>query len=343
MANNIDEDSQSLLLKMALQYTGGDETKAKAMVAGEYFDNIALKCKYLLRDSNHSGLLIAFFNTVDGGHISFFNTADTANSITFAQTDMGDSWSKFVDEITTLLTGSFGTELPGGKDMFISEMSSADFITAVKNRDELSIREKIVDILKKLAGEQQISCEIELEPATSLEMMQDGILASNAPEVKQEPFSSAGQNSFDLRQFAATSDKSSDYTVDGSVVLSPVTGKYIQDVQAGDRILLTLDPGNPLALNILRSMKAINPAGKAVPIVGIVIAKIPMPGNEGTLLHAIISKGIIVRLFEADNLKVAMADGIGNSSSNKVNEYIMYMLGGIALLVIVILLLLIFR
>lgn len=352
MGEDITANQANDALEMALKCTNGDEAKAKAMIAGEYFDNIAIKCKYLLSGSNHSGLLLAFINIADEGYVSFFNTIDTSNSITFAQTDMNEPWTKFADEISTLSAGGFGTDLPGSRELFLNELSSADFIESVKERDELTINSKIIGVLKRLTGEMQVSSEVEIEPVSSLSMMQDGLLTFDEPANEPVPteeqidkvLGSNEQGSPDLSEFDAPTDGSMvEYTVDGNVVLSPVNGKYIMDVQAGDRILLTLDPSNPLALNVLKSLKAINSEGKAIPMVGIVIAKIPMASKGGTLLHAIIARGIIVRLFEADNLKIALAGDSGESTSEKVNEHIMYLMAGISLLVLLILLILIFR
>jgi hypothetical protein len=129
-----------------------------------------------------------------------------------------------------------------------------------------------------------------------------------------------------------------------SLILSPIKGKEISRLAAGDRIRINIVDSNPKAVTVAEAFGAYR-EGKFSPISGRV-KSIEMVPDSGYIIYVVIAKGVLGKIVEEeDNIKVAMdpsyyVESAGEEEAKSNLPVIMVVLTAIAIAIIVILALL---
>jgi hypothetical protein len=302
-------DQTSELMEAALKCAGGDMGKARAMADGTYFDNVVIKGTYLLQDFGHSGIFIIFFN-IEDDYIPFLDAVTIKSSIVYEQFDTSGSWKAIVREINTLKQAKDQVEAPSRLENVMREILSMDVFVNVKTGDIDHLEGFVEQLLRRVLGNQSISCKLNMEKISSLTMFQEGIPFEKPPvmDFMTEQIKSETVNHPELERQMLNVEKEADFIIEGSVILSPVKGKFLSDVTPGDKIMVALIGKDKVSRKVLASLKAVDDEGRMFPIPGSVVEKFTLASRGMTILYVLVAKGVMVKLIEEGDLKVAMID-----------------------------------
>jgi len=93
------------------------------------------------------------------------------------------------------------------------------------------------------------------------------------------------------------------FIVEGKCVLSPVKGKYINEIAQGEKIHVVLPGKDELSEKIIDAYKARDHEGRPLPVAGKVMEKVFIEGG-GVVLYVLVAKGIYAKIVEEDNVKI---------------------------------------
>ncbi len=94
-----------------------------------------------------------------------------------------------------------------------------------------------------------------------------------------------------------------EYVIPGSVIVSPVKGKYINDIKAGEKITVMLSGKDPVSDKIARMFNAITSDGQYLPVKARIKEKVPL-STGGFAIYALVAKNVLVKIIEEENVKI---------------------------------------
>ncbi len=329
--NSLEEKSRHI--EISLKYTNKDMDKAKAMAAGQLQDIIVVKGKFVVHSKNNSGMFYAFFN-------SMFEYIASIDSIIFSTPHYFEKIRIF-DEWKTL---SADIRSYRQKNEAINSVEFTGYLLdAFINRDIFPhVQDKRIDQLTKIVNEiiadsfndKNVQSQVEIEQTSSLNMelagiqidVPGGIEVQGAPETEKNV--SASQSS-ELDQRLEKIESEADYIVSGQVIVSPIKGKYIHDIEPGDKIKIMLPGFDAVSQKILKALNAYDKDGNKLPIKGRVKAKVPV--EKGCIVYALVAKGIVAKIIEEEDVKIQMdapeeESTVIKSFDNKLIVYILILI-----------------
>jgi hypothetical protein len=176
------------------------------------------------------------------------------------------------------------------------------------NLDYLSV--SIQDMIKTSLGSEKIKSQIELDKTSSMDVALAGIdvMVPSVEEEEEEekaedkpPEKKAPQTALEKKLDEIESNAS--FIVEGKCVLSPVKGKYINEIASGEKIHVLLPGKDELSEKIIDAYKARDHEGKPLPVAGKVVEKVYVEGG-GVILYVLVAKGIYAKIVEEDNVKI---------------------------------------
>lgn len=181
------------------------------------------------------------------------------------------------------------------------------------------------DIFEKALKSECSGCEILIEDADDFDA--DDLTVIKSEEVQELP----------------EIEKDANLVLDATLVISPVRGKYIQDIVPGDLIKVVLLKKDEATKKVAKALKAINDEGDFFPIKGRVKQKFPNE-NGGTIIYCVIAKNILAKIIEEENIKAELfgQEVTLEQKKNGIPRIIVYA-GLTAVLIIFIALVLLFR
>ena len=296
-------------LDVAMKSTGGDSEKANAMVAGEYFDCAVLKGSFLMKDTMQSGLILIFFNTAND-YIPFIDSVILKTSVIYEQIDIASDWKIIWRELGALKKSIDIVNIPEINDKIINEILKANFFPDVKSGNLNQLENDMRVILRKVWGNQQVSCNLSIEQVSSLTMSKEGIPFEKPSSLEQTHADS------EIESIMQNIEKQAEFVLEGSAVIAPVKGKFITNIQIDDEILILLTDKDQMSKNILTTRQAIDEDGIISPVPGKVVQKISLPETGTIVLYALIDKGILVKLVEDSSLKI-IDTSVGKTSAGE--------------------------
>ncbi len=329
-------NEKTRLIEAAMKFVGNDIEKAKSMASGQYLDNIIVKIKFFIQSNSKSGLVMAFFNIIDE-YISNVDGVVVNTNKLYDKVRIFDDWKTLYRDINLYKQSDEVDSIDGFIDSCIDKYIEYDVFPEVQERLLDDLTKKIHQGLSKIFSEDKIQCQIELEPTSSLSMELAGVPVS-LPEQepgsyeKQPNDSSVNESEFDKR--IKEIEKEAKYIVNGTSIVAPVKGKYINDIEPGEKIMVLLPNKDQVSRKILSVMEAVDSEGNIKPIKGRLKHKIPME-KSGYIIYALIAKGVYAKLVEEENVKVRMEDsGIEQKNAVKDSKLIYIMLAVLVLFVI---------
>ena len=294
-------------IDIALKYTNWDMEKAKLMAMGSLLDVLVIKGKFIVEDQNKSGVILAFFNFIDE-YIPAIKTLIGPNDTLYSKTRIFDTWGiihkdivNFKNEKDISATEKLDEDL---RNYFVQ----LDAFPHVQKGDIDQLSSIILTILKDSFESLNINYQIELEKTNSIELELAGIDIIGAPDTGIDDESSEHVLVFDPdspfgKKIIAT-ESQAQYIVNGSLILSPVKGKLLSEIQQDERIYVLLTAKDPISQKILDTYKSRDDEGNPRPFVGKVVSIINNEMNKGYIIYVIVAKGIYAKIIEEENLRI---------------------------------------
>ncbi len=322
-------------IETALKYTAGDMEKAKFMAAGKLQDVVAIKGKFIIPDYNQSGAFIAFINTTQE-YISSVKTVLSTNTGTYTKVRIFDEWKSLYKNIEAYETG--GDAIDSGRltASLLDLMIKRDVFPDVQKMNLEYLSVALQDMIKEIFKSEKAKCQVELEKTTSMdvELMGIEIMLPESPS-PQETATEASEQDFKkvpdtpFRKKLSEFESKASFIVEGCCVLSPVKGKPIAELTAGERILVSLTAGDPVSERIIDAYKARDHEGKPLPVVGRVVEIVPNEESKGVILYVLVAKGIYSKIVEEEPVRIqtemthiAASNGNSNEEMKEPNNWI---------------------
>jgi len=310
-------------IETALKYTDGDMEKAKLMASGKLHDVVVIKGKFVDPQKNISGIFLAFVNIVNE-YISAIKTVESSTTGVFTIIRVFDDWKFLYNNLMAYESGPDAVDSSKLNADLLDGFIRTDIFPDVQsmNLDYLAV--SIQDMVKTSLESDKIKCQIELEKTSSMEVELAGIdvmVPSSEEEEEQKheekvSEKKAPQSEFDKKLDEIESKAS--FIVEGKCVLSPVKGRYINEIADGEKMFVILPGKDELSEKIIDAYKARDHEGRPLPVAGRVVEKVHIDGG-GLVLYVLVAKGIYAKIVEEENVKV-QTDLTKKKSSEKKSE-----------------------
>jgi|GEM_PF-2924120 len=246
-------------------------------------DAKVMKVRFKMSDGDLEGALFVAINMM--GEIAGVSFVLITEKEGFNTVEPSDDWQKFLG-FCNGISAKQSPEQSGDIEVQIREsiegyQVNQDILAGDKEIIEASLREIFAKALKADCSE----CVIELEDVTDFS-------ESVPPE--------ANQNA-EVPEI----EKSANLVLDATLVISPVRGKYIQDIVPGDLMKVVLLKKDEVTKKVAKALKALNDEGDYIPVKGRVKQKFP---NEkgGSTIYCVIAKNILAKIVEEENIKAEL-------------------------------------
>ena len=337
MAQQFDSlNDKTRRIETALKYTRGDMAKAKAMSSGQYQDIIVVKGKFFIPEQGKSGMLLAFFNVFDE-YIAYIDTVQAGNDSIYKALRIFDDWKALYGDLVAYKDGSDSLNDPQFTDYMMSALVSNDVFPDVQEGNLDNLSRTVSDILRKYFRMENLQSQIELEDTNSLQLEGGGIsydVPGTAEEGESQPEEKAQKQMplSDLEVKMKQIEEEANYVVDAKTIVSPVKGKFVNEINKGEKIMVLLTGKDPLTKKILTVLDAYGPDGQIRAIKGRLKDRIPME-KSGSVLYAYVAKGVLARVIEEENVKIQLEapdlEELGKKDDNNRLVYLMAVLVGL--------------
>ncbi len=315
MSETFDQAAGSLTdytkkLEIALFYTNGDEERARQMIAGTLLDVYVIKGRF--SSTSSFGAFIAFSNQ----HYLTLNSVYAIITDDFEMKDIRTSidWKTFERDLVDFI-GTHGHDDVLGrqfKTVFTSSFNinfAGQLKRLVEEQGDMEINRLFQQVVQDRMGLQSVSMSVDVELISSLDMEVASITSRKAADYRSQ--SGAGKSEdpdiqIDLDDDAeALKGKDIRLVMNGSLILSPISGRDISLLVMGDRIRVKILDTHRRAVQVAKAFNAYDDDG-IKPITGRIVS-IRHRRDGGYTIFAIVAKGIYVKIEELeDNIKVAI-------------------------------------
>ncbi|HQQ23608.1 MAG TPA: hypothetical protein PLH15_07185 [Spirochaetota bacterium] len=299
----IPESNEISRFNAAMQFTNGDEDKARRMISGDYTDLKAVKCRFQMENSDIFGAFIIAVKPEENMTLSAY-TITFEDHLTYDKISQRDSWKTFYFNISKIAESSVVTEDAELRNHILTSCEGFDIFPDIQASDIPAVSDKLEEIINKFFNLQNALCETEIEMLSSLALME-----SKIPMLKKNETKASAQE--DARPDI---EKEANFVMNAKIIVSPVKGKYINDIRPGEIIKLIPLKDDPLSRKIAQAQKAIGENGELLPIRGRLKAK--YPNEKGYIIYCIVGKKILAKIIEEENVKI----DVDSSSSDKQNS-----------------------
>lgn len=306
--DNVTEKAKKI--ETALKYTGGDMEKAKFMSAGKLQDVVAIKGKFVVPDHNLSGAFIAFINIAQE-YISSVKTVLSTNTGSYTKVRIFDDWKTLYKNIQAYETGGDSADSGRLTSNILDLMIKRDIFPDVQKMNLEYLSVALQDMIKEIFKSEKAKCQVDLEKTSSMDIELMGIEVmlpesdspqDTASDVPEQEFKKVPETPF--RKKLSEIESKSSFIVEGCCVLSPVKGKPIGEISAGERILVSLTAGDPVSERIIDAYKARDHEGKPLPVVGRLVEIVPNEESKGVILYVLVAKGIYAKIIEEEPVRI---------------------------------------
>jgi len=282
-------------LAAALAAAGGDEQKARAMMAGEYNDVRIIIGKFLVPGADIFSSFMIFSSIETGAflNISIIIYGDTAS---YAFSDVAVSWKKYY-RICERIAGS--VQLADSSELLAHLRESLigyDILTDMKNLDADNAGITISDIVEKFYGIKNIECSIRIEQGSTLDLIEEKITIQKQSAVPAADSAPQGDTRPEI-------EKKAQFVVEAKGIISPLKGKQVHDLKNGDRIILLFTNRDGISIKVAESLGALDDKRNFLPIKGRVVDKVPVE-KLGYYIYVSVAKNVLAKITEEGNVQI---------------------------------------
>jgi hypothetical protein len=340
--NSLNEKTRHI--NIALKYTGGDMDRAKQMVNGQLNDVAITKGRFSVGGHTY-GVFLVFFNLTNN-YIMNLNSLLTQDKSLNDKISINDGWKFFHSKFKEVVSDETETNKTSGSTYdftrhLINSLNGYGVFNYVAENNIEAVTDILREIIEKYYNRDETQCQIDFERTSSLNLELMGIPVEDPPSAQESGQSDQGLS--DVEKQIAEIEKEADHIITGRVIVSPVKGKYINDIQQGDKIrILLTSKEDEISVKVANAQKAITPDGEMLPVKARVKIKIPL-AEGGFMIYGVVAKNILARVVEEENVKIEMESApqaeTVKETDNQTMLYIAVLIGAlfIALLVIVML------
>ena len=317
----IPESNEISRFNAAMQFTNGDEDKARRMISGDYTDLKAVKCRFQMENSDIFGAFFIAAKPEENLTLSAY-AITFEDHLTYDKISQRDSWKTFYFNISKIAESSVVTEDAELRNHILTSCEGFDIFPDIQASDIPAVSDKFEEIINKFFNLQNALCETEIEMLSSLTLME-----SKIPMLKKNETKASTQE--DVRPDI---EKEADFVMNAKIIVSPVKGKYINDIRPGEIIKLIPLKDDPLSRKIAQAQKAIGENGELMPIRGRLKAK--YPNEKGYIIYCIVGKKILAKIIEEENVKIDVDSSTSDKQNSEKSSLSLYIILLVALIFI---------
>jgi len=295
---------KSKLMDIALKYTNSDMEKAKLMVSGIYNDVVAIKGKFAFEEKSIYGVFYIFLNSAKKQIINI-NALVLPTNYTYVKANIFATWKTFYSDFEDFIQseGSKAIQTFEFANHLAYNLEERNFSSKITDLD--AVTSVIKDIVMKYFNDEEVECQVAMDNISSLILELEGIPFELAG-VKNEP--SGIEDVLDdvdklYEEKISLIEKQADYVIPGRVIISPIKGKYINDIKIGDKIKALFTGDDNRTIGIAKKLNAVSDEMELLPITARVKEKISIP-NDGFIIYGIIAQNVLVKIVEEENIKI---------------------------------------
>ena len=309
----IPESSEISRFNNAMQFTNGDEDKARRMISGDFTDLKAVKCRFQMENSDIFGAFIIAVKPEENMTLAAY-AITFEDRLTYDKISQRDSWKTFYLNTAKITESTGASEDSELKNHILTSSEGFDIYPDIQASDISAVSEKLEEILNKFFNMQNALCETEIEMLSSLALFE-----SKFPMLKKNDPKTPAQE--DTRPDI---EKEADFIMNAKIIVSPVKGRYINDIRPGEIIKLLPLKDEPLSKKIAQAQKAIGENGEILPIRGRLKAK--YPNEKGYTVYCIVGKKILAKIIEEENVKIEIDSSSAEKQNNEKSNLSLYII-----------------
>lgn len=322
-------NEKTKMVDIAMKYTRGDIVKAKEMSGGQYLDIIVVKGKFLVEKKGLSGMFMAYFNYIHE-YIASCSSIISSKTTLFEKMRVFDDWKSLNKDLMAFRQGADIIDSQNFTYYLTDSFVGYDVFPDVQEKNLDDLTRTITEIIAKSFNVDSVKCQIELESTSSLALDLAGI--------KIDIPGSAGKEISDIVQEddrIVKVESEAKYVIEGKAIVAPVKGKNVIDLIPGDKIRVVLSGRDLVSDKILKMLNAYDGEGGRLPVPGRLKAKIPLE-KGGTMLYAVVAKGVLAKIFEEENVKILLDQSMEEvqSAPSGFENRIIYIMGIVVGLII---------
>ncbi|MBP7582505.1 MAG: hypothetical protein KBA61_00625 [Spirochaetes bacterium] len=295
------------LIKIALKYTGGDMEKAKQMVNGQLNDVAITKGRFSVGGHTY-GVFLVFFNLANN-YIMNLNSLLTPSKSLNDKISINDGWKFFYSKFKEVVNEEAETSKTAGSSYeftqhLIASLNGYGVFNYVAENNIEAVTDILREIIEKYYNRDEAQCQIDFERTSSLNLELAGIPLEEPSSARVAAPSETSPS--EPESLITQIEKDAEHVITGRVIVSPVKGKYINDIQQGDKIrILLTDKNDTISEKVASAQKAVTTEGEWLPVKARVKAKIPLT-EGGFMIYGVVAKNILARVVEEENVKIEM-------------------------------------
>ncbi|MBN2039268.1 MAG: hypothetical protein JW864_04465 [Spirochaetes bacterium] len=293
---------KSRLLDIALKYTNGDIERAKLMVSNQYNDVKIIKGKFDNEKERIFGIFLVFVN-IPNTYIMNIAALILPSENVIAKASIFDSWKAFYADLAEFTKNEADNALPSYDfNKHVSEsLQNYDIFSSLEGENLENLTEIITDIICKFYGLARLNCKINIDSSSSLSLETTGIPVEEPRKMvdNQDAARLDGDYSSKIKDI----ESKADYVINGRVIISPIKGKYINDIKTGEKIKILLTGEDQISFKVAKSLNALTEENEILPINIRIVEKFPME-KTGYYIYGLAAKNVLVRITEEENIKI---------------------------------------
>ncbi|MFW5808551.1 MAG: hypothetical protein ACOCWH_05830, partial [Spirochaetota bacterium] len=259
-------------LQTVLKYAGNDQERARKIMSGDLKDVRVVNGVFSMRDADLFGQFQLFFNTDDESLMNItlvlFNDPHMYEKI-----QIEDTWKLFHTKVKQSMEAESVLDAEDFIEHLTESIEGYQLALDVVDHDTESVEMTIEEIVKKSFSVDDVECSVTINDISTLDMVENDIPIGKVPRKKPEAEPAAEEDDrFEI-------EKQAQFTVNCSLLIAPVSGKYIHDIVPGDLLKVMMNDRNNVTRKIATALNALDEEGNFLPIKGRVKQIIPLPGG----------------------------------------------------------------
>ena len=322
-------NEKTKMVDVAMKYTRGDIVKAKEMAGGQYLDVIVVKGKFLVEKKGLSGMFMAYFNYIHE-YIAHCSSIISSKPTLYEKMRVFDDWKSLNKDLLAFREGSDIVDSQNFTYYLTDSFVGYDVFPDVQEKNLTDLTGTVNEIIAKSFNVDSVKCQLELESTSSLAMDLAGIRI-DVPGGGQKEISEIVKEDDRIVKVEGEAK----YVIEGKAIVAPVKGKNVGDLIPGDKIMVALNGRDMVTEKILKMLNAFDSEGGRLPVPGRLKAKITLE-KGGTMLYAVVAKGVLAKIFEEENVKLLLDQSLENikSESSGFENRIIYIMAVVVGLII---------
>ncbi len=315
-------DEQSKKLNLVMQFTNGDQDKARAMIGGQYNDIRVVKSRFSIKSAELFAVFLLFLK-IDNQTVSNITLQIFGDAGIYQKTRINDGWELFYKNTRELPNFTTVNDSSDVAEHISNSAEGYDLFSFAEGNDVSGLQSVFLEILKKFYNLPDVECQTEIEITNSLKLSDKNIPIQSIERAKKAIKQQSSQKKSDL-------ESQYKLILDAKIIVSPVKGKYINDLVPGDMIKCLPLKKDALAMKLASAQKALTPENEIKPLRAKFKEKV-VADEGGVILYCLVANNVLAKIIEEENVKVELftmnVETSDQTDNNKLVVYIALLIG----------------